>query len=186
MSGYYQKALKKGINEEYIRKLCEPSDFLDKMFKITHTTAVASGLIQCSPIIVSDLLQARKAISIFIMHSEYIKEKYGETDESYTSAQFSAALYAGFLCALKWWEETGDGEEILYNDCVIDSYSSDKADIMLCEKYCEDKFVTFLEDVVYIVADEIGKDNVDNFEKNMIFSFEALFQIGVTLALYEK
>ena len=68
MQAAYQKALKKTIGIEYFKKLMEPSDFLDKVSKLTHEAAVAAGLIKGSPIVVSDLVGQRKSISVFIMH----------------------------------------------------------------------------------------------------------------------
>ncbi len=186
MQAAYQNALRKGIGIEYFKKLMVPSDFLDKVHKLTHETAVAAGLIKGSPIAVSDLIGPRKSIAVFIMYSDYIKEEFVEDDDIYAKAQFSTALYAGFLCALKWWENTAEGEDVLYNDCVISSYSDDKAEMMLCEKYGEDAFEDFLDDAMYIVADEIGKDEMKNYEFNMIYGLDAFFQLGVTLALYEK
>lgn len=186
MQAAYQKALKKGIGIEYFKKLMEHSDFLDKVHKLTHGAAVAAGLIKGSPIVVRDLLGPRKSISVFIMHSDYIKEEFGEDDDIYAKAQFSIALYAGFLCAMKWWENTAEGKEAVYNDCVMSSYSDDKAGTMLCKKYSEEAFEDFLDDIIYILADEIANDKAKNFELNMIHALDALFQLGVTLALYEK
>ena len=180
------KLLRKGVNEEYLKKLMEPTDFLYNIRMLTYESAVAAGLLKYPMLLVDELSFQRKTTSIFIIHSDYIKvKKFCLNDDIYRKRILSVALYSGFLCALKWLDKSGDSEEISCLDCIVSGCNENKAESMLCKKYGEDTFTKFLNDLLDLVVCKINSYQSKDIERNTIHSLSALFQLGATLAVYE-
>lgn len=163
-------------NQDRLQQLLKPSPFYGEVLKLTHDMARKAGLLSIDPPAVPELEPVRKALSIWLLNDPELKKAHKNDIVTHIITLLSMNLNNGALCAEDWWREGTLLHD--YSDCRI----KNEEGMELLKKKFGDAITSFVSDAAKQVAMFLllrGKGG----GMIMLAAMEAIFQLGVTLAL---
>ena len=163
-------------NQDRLQQLLKPSPFYGESLKLTLDMALQAGLLSTTPPAVLELEPVRKALSIWLLNDLELGKAHKNDILTHTITLLSMNLNNGALCAEDWWREGALLRD--YSDCRI----KNEVGMELLKKKFEDSISSFVSDAAKQVAMFLllrGKGG----SLIMLAAMEAIFQLGVTLAL---
>lgn len=161
---------------EMPEEFCGYSPFFKKCVKLSHKIARKAGFIK-SKIDLSDIEYIEKKSVITIFRSEQIRKEHKNSHEECLMSMLNISLYMGYGAADQW---NNAAEEVDFDSCFEDVYEGRIIEYII-DKYGK-CFVDVQREINLKIIKTIQNEKNKSFT-DIPFALEAVFQLGVTMAL---
>ena len=175
------RRLKVNVQKTFIEELSKPSPFYTHCITILHNAAKSEGLIDGNPIEDKRLDYLKMAFSLaFVMSSDEHNQFKGD-EEKVLHSWFGSVFYAGMVSVFNYNENTIDSTDFI---SYLNKQNIDKANKFIKMKYRYNISHLLFKSFEKIINELLKVEYANSV--NLCFAVEAFFQLGVTLASYEK